>query len=103
MGNLYNLQREKNKVSGSVELLNATESVDKINAQIGYAYASNKEYDSEYSLVKTWVIPKIIPLKTLKEQGQQTFEFISTVPNDYHSNFEPYTGMNIDVYKRIIK
>lgn len=91
------------KVSGTVELLNATESVDKINAQIGYAYASNKEYDSEYSLVKTWVIPKVIPLKTLKEQGKQTFEFISTVPNDYHSNFEPYTGMNIDVYKKDYK
>lgn len=91
------------KVSGSVELLSASKPIDKINATIGYAYASNKEYDSEYSLEKTWVIPKTIPLKILKEEGKQTFEFISTVPNDYHSNFEPHTSMNIDVYTKDYK
>lgn len=91
---------KKFRISGTVELVQATKEVGNLTANIGFYYHTRYESNGEYNANYRWQVMKAIPLRELQANGETAFDFETTIPGDYYKNLVAWTQMGIPSAER---
>lgn len=82
------------RITGYVELVSADKPVGDVSVGIGVGILAIGKSSDGFTVYPTWLYGKIIPFKTLQEEGKQYFDFIYTVPSNYFANLYPHVHIN---------
>lgn len=84
------------RITGTYELVDAKAPVGTFRTGTGFYYRSSFKRGDDYFLSNRWIQPVYSSLSNLEQSGEQTIDYVYTIPGDYFETLQAWSQINVN-------